>query len=348
MTKQINYLRVSSAVVCMLVVGAAQAQTSMNMVDLSNVIKNITPSIINAQFSPTDWLFRTNRAATKLSFSGVFQYSHDGKTDTMQVVRRVKDDEVRERLFSLSGATREIVRDNKQIWYYSPDKSGDYRQMFEGAFPRMLPDDIERLKQNYKFTMGGTKRIANRMARRINVIPNDGYRYGYRLWADVETGLLLRSDLVDANEQMVEQQYLFISLDVDSAISDKELEAVTSKGELGWYSNDISQPGELTNSMSDSNWKLAQLPSGYQLTNYVRQTSQVDGKEVEHLIISDGLSTVSIFIKPASAAQNGEGMSRQGAVHAFRNTINDHRVTVLGEVPAKTVEFLASNVAYGG
>lgn len=297
--------------------------------------------------NPTDWLMKINHAAATLSFSGMFVYAHDGGIETMQVVRRVKDEMMQERLYSLNGEAREIVRDRKRIWCYLPaQKSGvhAYRQAFESGFPRILPDDLDGLRRNYHFTDGGINRVANRMARRINVLPNDDYRYGYRLWADLETGLLLRSDLVN-QEGIVVEQYLFVSIDVDSEISDHALTAVTSKEKLVWYGDDSD--GEPPIALDESKWQFSQLPAGYRLNKYIRRMSALEGNEIEHLIFTDGLSTLSVFIKPTSPEQSGmEGLSRMGAVHVYRSIINDHRVTVMGEAPARTVELLATAVSY--
>lgn len=322
--------------------------SARSTVKLTGLMSVLVASLLWAgavRASPTDWLMKINQAAS-LSFSGIFVYAHDGQIETMQVVRRVKDDMMQERLYSLNGEPREIVRDTNRIWCYIPAQNvgvRDYRQAFESGFPRILPGDLARLKQNYHFTEGGVNRIADRMARRINVIPNDGYRYGYALWADVETGLLLRSDLLGEDNRVVEQ-YLFVAIDVDSEISDRALRAVTSKEKLVWYGNEKPQPSA---SLDESKWQFTQIPAGYRLSKYIRRMSPMAGREIEHLIFTDGLSTVSIFIKPASAEHSGmEGLSRMGAVHVYRNTINEHRVTVMGEAPARTVEFLAAGVAY--
>ena len=301
-----------------------------------------------AQASPMDWLIRINRAAADLSFSGTFVYSHAGQIEAMQVVRRVKNDTMQERLYSLNGETREIVRDRNRIWCYIADQKvgvHDHRQTLDSGFPRIRHDDIERLMENYQFTKSGVNRVAGRMAQRINVIPNDGYRYGYHLWADRENGLLLRSDLVGSDNRVIEQ-HLFVAIDFDSEISDHALQAVTSKENLVWHGADIPQPSA---SLHVSNWKFNQLPAGYRLSKYIRRVLPMKGTEVEHLIFTDGLSTVSIFIKPASVAvaQSGmEGLSRMGAMHIYRNMVDDHYVTVMGEAPARTVKLLAAGVTY--
>ena len=291
---------------------------------------------------------KINHAAANLSFSGKFVYAHDGGIETMQVVRRVRDDSMQERLYALDGEAREIVRDSNRIWCYIPEQKvgvQDYRQLAETGFPRILPADLTALKRNYRFTEGGANRIADRPAQRINVIPNDGFRYGYRLWADIETGLLLRSDLVDQNGRVVER-YLFVSIDFDSDISDHDLRAVTSKEKLVWYGDSMPKPATTNPSAATSNWQFTQLPAGYRLSKYIRRTSPMQGDDTEHIIFTDGLSTVSIFIKPATKNQSEtNGLIKIGATNVHRQTKNQHRITVMGEAPAKTVEFLASGVA---
>jgi sigma-E factor negative regulatory protein RseB len=295
---------------------------------------------------PSDWLMRINKAAAELSFSGTFVYYQNGQLEAMEVVRRIRDGMMQERLYSLNGEAREIVRDMNRVWCYIPDQNvgvHDFRQTSESGFPRILPTDLESLEKNYHFAEGDSGRVAGRHARQINVIPNDGFRYGYSLWADEETGLLLRSDLLEDSGEIVEQ-YQFVVIRVGHDISDQELAATTSKDDLVWYGN--TRP-EVSDAASKSRWQFNQVPAGYVLSRHIRRMSPMDSEEVEHLVFTDGLSTVSVFIKPARDGQSGMvGLSRMGAVHAYRDTIDGFRVTVMGEVPAKTVEYLARGVSY--
>ncbi len=316
------------------------------LVSLVGLIASGLLGVASAQSTASDWLTKINQAAASLSFSGVFVYAHDGQIEAMQVVRRVADGVLRERLYSLNGEPREIVRDNERIWSYLPEQNigvHDYRQVFAGGFPRKMPGDLQRLEQNYHFTTGGVDRIADRMARRIDVIPNDGYRYGYRLWADLESGLLLRSELIGEGQQVMEQVQ-FVAIDLDSAISDRALQTTTGREKLVWYGGDAGRSSAVTEA---SKWQFKQLPAGYRLSNHIRRMSPTEGAEVEHLVVTDGLATVSVFIKPTRRGRRDrQGASRMGAVHAYHKTIHNHRITVLGEAPAKTVKFLATEVTH--
>ena len=103
----------------------------------------------------------------------------------------------------------------------------------------------------------------------------------------------------------------------------------------------------ITASVDSSDWLLTQMPDGYTLSKHIRRMSPMNAGEVEHLVYTDGLSSVSVFIKEIREGQSKmSGLSRMGAVHAYRKTLNNHRITVMGEVPAETVEYLALGVEY--
>lgn len=298
-----------------------------------------------ASDEPTDWLMRINRAAKNLSFAGNFVYLHNNQVEAMQVVRRVKNGNMQERLYALNGDAREVVRDQHRVWCYIPDKNigvYDYRQISESGFPNILPGDLSALQLHYVFEHGGQARIANRLAKQIKVAPKDKFRYGYHLWADKETGLLLRSDLVDRQGNIVEQ-YLFVNIDIGIEIKDAELEASTAKAQLVWYGAD--RPN-LSPQISSVKWQLDNPPAGYRLSRHIRRMTPMAMQE-EHLVFTDGLSTVSVFIKKAQRGQSDmKGLSRMGAVHAYRHSIAGHLITVMGEVPAETVKQLAQQVRF--
>ncbi len=301
---------------------------------------------VNADDSATGWLMRMNAAASNLSFAGTFVYVHDNQIEAMKVARRVSDGSMQERLYALNGPARELVRDMDRVWCYIPDKNvgvHDYRQTSESGFPRILPQDIDSIKDLYDFEMGVEQRVADRMAKQIKVLPKDEFRYGYYLWADKLTGLLLRSDLLDRNGLVVEQ-YLFVDIDVDREISDRELESASSKEQLVWYGTDVPK---LTVEVSKKRWQIANPPAGYRLTKHIRRMSPMEMVEEEHMVYTDGLSSFSIFFKEARKGQSSmTGLSSMGAVNAYRDSIGDFWITVMGEVPAETVKHMAQQVSY--
>ncbi|MFQ5546575.1 MAG: sigma-E factor regulatory protein RseB domain-containing protein, partial [Acidiferrobacterales bacterium] len=148
-----------------------------------------------------DWLMRMNQATRMLNYDGTFVYQHGDQLEAMRIIHAVRDGSVRERLVSLNGSAREVIRDDQQVMCYLPDrKSIIVEHRFVGrdkSFPVILPESVTVLKKNYMIQLGAPGRVAGRAAQVVIIRPRDQYRYGYHLWADKETGLLLKADLVD-------------------------------------------------------------------------------------------------------------------------------------------------------
>jgi len=313
------------------------------------------------------WLMKINRAAAAASFSGVFVKLDSG--EATRVVHRVRGGVLQSRLVSLSGEAREVVRDAARVRCYMPaEKVGvsDARQARQGGFPRLAAGDLARISRHYRVALGGgAARIAGRAAQRIDITPADAFRYAYRLWADADTGLLLRSELIGAGGGALET-YQFVSIDFDRAIDDRDLQAAAGDAQLTWYGRDSADSATAADETAESpDWQFARIPPGYQLDKRLRRISPMNGRAVEHMVWSDGLSTLSVFVRPAGGdAGDGDGggggvddgdgggvrdgLTRMGAVHAFQRAIGDYRVTVMGEVPARTVRAFAEGMTAGG
>lgn len=307
------------------------------------LVTTLRAATAGAGGSAIDWLARMQDAAQNLSYQGTFVYVHQGQLETMRVTRRVSNGSVRERLTALSGAPREIIRNDRQIWCYLPDQSigvHEYRQVAERTFPSLLPEDREDLERMYTVRFGSRaiERIADREARQIVIQPKDRLRYGYELWVDTETGLLLRAILARPDGTAIEQ-YAFAELDLESPVPDEALEPLNDREALQWYGIDIGEPETIP---AESAWEFTSLPSGFRRIYQGRRTEPMSGLPVDHFVFSDGLAAVSLFAQRLPNAEQPafEGMGRMGAVHAFGRRIGQFQVTVIGEVPNETVSLI--------
>jgi sigma-E factor negative regulatory protein RseB len=292
-----------------------------------------------------DWLMRLEMAPDKTSYLGSFIYEHDGRMETMRVVHRAREDGFRQRLFSLTGSAREIIRDNESVWCFLPDKNigvHEYQQSSRNTFLQLRGEQISSLSKFYDFKLGDIERIADRPAQVIDVMPKDKYRYGYTLWVDDETGLLLRTDLLDEARRIVER-YMFVEISVGIEIDDRDLEPRTAKESLTWFGID-SKNSELPAVDSPMEWDSTSLPPGFMLSHSINRRGPMDDQLVEHHVYSDGLSSVSIFVKHAEGGSTASGLSRMGAISAYVRRIDDFAVTVFGEVPSGTVTMIADGV----
>lgn len=160
------------------------------------------------------WLERTFRAAHTVNYDGTFIYSHNGQIDAMRIVHAATESGDRERLVSLSGPPREVLRDDDMVTCILPDDKsvvvGKARP--NQQFPPSFPVRISRLADYYRFELAGVERVAGHEAQKLVIRPRDRFRYGYRLWMETGTGLLLKSELFDGQQHKPIEQFMFTQI----------------------------------------------------------------------------------------------------------------------------------------
>ena len=188
-----------------------------------------------------------------------------------------------------------------------------------GPFARAFTRSFDEIGDVYQMAFHGVDRIANREAIRMAVMPQDGDRYGYRLWIDTATGLLLRSELVDGNGARLEI-FQFATLEVggpiDGAVFDMSSgeSSVVSHLTLGPHSQPRLEGGEM-------HWEAAWLPQGFAMASWDIRRTPSTLKSINTLMYSDGLAAFSVFIEAMPPAGAGEMTSRHGATVAVTNLI---------------------------
>lgn len=296
---------------------------------------------------PQALLMRMQQAASNLDYDGTFVFQRGDQLESLRIVHKASGGVTRERLVSLNGAPREILRTDSEVRCYLPDENAvliEHRRADNRNFPALLPDTLSVLKKNYRVRTGASGRVAGRAVQLVTITPRDTYRYGYQLWADKPTGLLLRASLIDAQGQAIEQ-YMFTQISIGASIAESELAPqIVSKGVAA--PRRVAEPEEAPAASSDR-WEAAQLPAGYELKRRMRRRLSARQQPVEQLVYSDGLAVVSVFIEPVDSAVPSvlSGHTHMGAVHAFGKVTEGHQVTVLGEAPAVTVNMIGVSVA---
>lgn len=293
--------------------------------------------------SPEIWLQRMNVALRDRNYTGTFVYMRGNHLETMQITHRADSQGGIERLVSLTGPPREVIRGHKSVQCVLPDSRMVLveRRYAIAHFPAALPPDMPtvRLAAYYDFKDLGEDRVAGYKSKIIGVMPRDRYRYGYRLWLDAHTGMLLRSDLLDSHGHTVER-VMFTSLNYPQNISDAELKAAEIRPGFIWNIQGDSE--KLSAAEERAHWQAMRLPPGFVLS--LKDVQRVAGvsQPVRHLVYSDGLASVSVFAEANAPRRNALiGPSQMGAINAFGRQVGDHHVTVVGEVPAATVELIA-------
>ena len=161
------------------------------------------------------WLQEMVDSTHSLNYEGIFVYLHDNQLESMQVVHTVDDDGERERLFSLNGAAREVVRDNASVTCVAPDARSVSisRRAVGTGFRSVFGMDLNALSNYYRFNLLDSSRVAGRDTQLVAISPVDDYRYGYRIYLDRQNALPLKTELLNANAEAV-SQIMFTSIKV--------------------------------------------------------------------------------------------------------------------------------------
>ncbi len=316
------------------------------------------PQRVHGADDPREWLEKMNRALATRNYDGTFFHLSGGRVETMRIVHRVRAGRVIERLQSLDGSGREFVRNNGELTCYLPDQ---HTVLVEprpdrGPFLGSLPQFGAGVNEFYRIESLPPTRVLGRPARVIAVNPKDQFRFGYRLWLDESTAMPLKTQLCDSRGQVIEQIF-FARLDMPENIPDSELAPAVRTDGMRWVRQGPSRDSA---SPALAAFRASELPPGFRLTVAGAQTIGEASVPASHLVYSDGLATVSVFVEAQQEAAAGadaapntppepmQGLARVGSGYAFSTVVEGHQVTAVGEVPAQTVEFIAHSVKSSG
>mgnify|MGYP001361015955 CR=1 FL=1 len=288
--------------------------------------------------SAHQWLGRMAEAMSRLDYRGILIYRHGATLDTLEVAHRHDENGLRERIATLSGTEREIIRRDGEIRCLYPDDRSLVLEgrLSESLFPAVDEHSWESLAKWYRFTLGGVERVAGHEARVIGIEPRDEFRFGYRLWLDEASAMLLRSRLIDPAGQVFEEM-TFATIDIGAAIGDDELAASQPLERFVKFkaADDSRNTLPLVRVLTSG----SPLPPGFVLLNHTRTAGQGAGGALEHLLFGDGLATVSVYLETLDESDSGVPPSaRRGALNIHSRRDGQRLVTVLGEVPFMTLE----------
>jgi sigma-E factor negative regulatory protein RseB len=294
-------------------------------------------------------LLRTiQSAAQKLNYSGTFIYQQGSQVRTSRITHLVEGKNELEKLEVLDGQPREYIRSNDEIICYVPDTKTLLveKRVAQDVFPAMLAANADTLAEHYTIKKGESGRIAGFDCQSVILEPKDDLRYGYRLWAEKSTGLLLRAQTVNEAGEVIEQ-ISFTQLAIGNV--DRNRVKPTFTNTRGWrVENAVMSQVDL------SSWNVKRLPPGFRKTRELKrmvsdtpvQTGQVPAqREVSQIVYSDGLAAISVFIEPSSQSRT-EGSLQQGAMNVVGKRQGEFWLTIVGEVPSTAIRQVANSIEY--
>lgn len=276
----------------------------------------------NAAF---EWLQRAASAAKQQNYSGVYVYHHGDQVEVMRVLHRNDGGREQEKIEVMDGTLRHFLRVNNDVYCHLPD--GKQVRLERNAprrfFPALLPARTAGLSEHYDATLGGVERVAGRACQVVTLEPRDGYRHAFHLWLDNQTGLPLKSRIINSNGSVV-SMFVFSEVQIGKAPDVKLFRNDMTGKQLQQVS--LARPVDLPWSVSP--------PPGFERVQEAVRTLPGRSTPVTHLVFSDGLSVLSMFIEPADPqAQSLQGLSAEGAIGVYARVLDGHTVTTVGEVP---------------
>ena len=284
-------------------------------------------------------------AAHALSYQGIFVCNSGKQSRSVEIKHMFDGQNEYSRNVVLDGAPREVLSQDGNLVIYNPknEKIVIEKRRGHNMFPAVLPKNLDRIKANYRLKMGGIERVAGRDAQVLLLTPKDQLRYQHHFWVDTEFGLILKSVILNHQNEAIDQ-IGFSQLNLFNTLN------------LDWFKPKIDANKDYV--MEEENatdvdtslsphWMLKDLPAGYRKVE--QMVRKVRGKDfpVTHVVFSDGLASVSLFIEPlAKDVKPKTGASSVGNTNFYSRASGFLQVTSVGEVPAATTASIANAVVF--
>lgn len=288
--------------------------------------------------SPNEWLDRMSSVVTTIDFEGTVIRRRNGQSQALKVIRKVVDGVVHEKVITQEGNGLVIIRKGNEVHCILPDKKSVLIEYWDddSTLFSTLPSSELRFGSEYDLSIVREERVAGRRAMVLAVRPHDGYRYGHRIWLDRETAFPLRTELVGGDGALLEQ-LKFADVKFNSEIPPQALMLSFALDDYTWY----PEPARAEVVDVETTWVSDDLPPGFRVVSVTNETLSGTEVAVTHIVISDGLANVSVFVAEKGDQKVNEEVAVSDSSNSHSVESGDYLVTAIGEVPAATVRRIA-------
>lgn len=298
------------------------------------------------------WLRKIQSGAKKLNYSGTFVYQQADQMRTSRIAHLNDGKNEIEKLEILDGIEREYIRRNEEISCYIPQTKTivTEKRIASDVFPAIFASNPVEMAEHYNIKKAETGRVAGFECQAILLEPKDNFRYGYKLWAEKTSGLLLRAQTLNDKNDVVEQ-IAFTQISIGDF--DKSRVKSSFSNTSGWRVENATM-----SQVAIPDWVIKWVPPGFKKIREMKRLVQdaaasnsasagthVAQREVSQIVFSDGLAAISVFIEPGTQSRT-EGSRQQGAMNIVGKRQGDFWLTIVGEVPAGAVKKVANSIEY--
>lgn len=289
---------------------------------------------------PLALLQKMAHGTRQLTYSGTFVYRSGERVDTSRIVHAVRDGMEVERIEALDGSPREVLRSGSEVKCFFPEEKLLIieNRSNRRSFPALLPAGLGSLTDHYAIRGGETVRIAGLQSRAVRLEPRDGMRFGHELWMDKASGLLLKARLLGDRGETLES-FAFTQISIGGPL---EKDALLPQYRDAQVRVQQVRTAELKG--DDLGWNFRNVLPGFRKVSAMKRQSAPDRPEALHVVFSDGLASISVFIEPGGLDGEADSLTSMGPVNVYRRQLGDHRLVIMGEVPTLAVKRLGDGV----
>ena len=285
--------------------------------------------------------FNTSFVVVKNNQAEPYHWLHGIVKAEIEDNKTLNNDEVElEILALLNGPRRDILRINNTVSYIEPEYApySISSEQISGPIPTVFGRDISILENNYHFVSVGKNRVLGRAAQLIRIVPIDSHRFGYWVWLDQQSGLLLKLAVITRKGKLLEQ-IQFTHLEITDSISEnlKQLKAT-----------ELPKVIDLTVTQTDTNlaWQVNWLPNGFEPIKSDRHRMNTSKQAVEFMLFNDGLVDISVYVSPSKVKQRAVEFANDGATLVLNQVINNIEISVVGKIPLETAKKIVNSVSF--
>ena len=290
-----------------------------------------------------EWLRKLHESSRRRAYTGTFVVSTAGTISSARIWHVCDGEQQLERVDTLTGPARTTLRRNDEVVTFVPESRLTVLERREALslFPANLqPGDLAVGEFYTLHALAGPERVAGLLADAHELVPRDDLRFGYRVWSERKTGLVVKLQTLDSDRRVLEQ-VAFSELNLGAPVKVEQLLKMM-KNRPGYTVQNVS----LTRTTPlEQGWRLRKPVPGFVSTGcHVRSMSSASdpGKAPMQWVFSDGLASVSVFVEPHDATRHGvESQMSSGATHSLSRRHGEFWVTLVGEVPARTLTSFA-------
>lgn len=307
----------------------------------------VVPAQAQGERDAAQWLERVRLAQCARAYTGTFVVlSSTGAMASSRIWHACEGALQFERVEALSGTPRTVFRRNDEVRTFLPQSRvvrTDQREA-PGIFPRVPLVSGASISQFYGARLLGQERVAGHMADIVWFKPQDALRFGYRLWSERDTGLVVKLQTLSGDGRVLEQA-AFSELDLNAVVRASQLSRMMD-ATAGFK---VVAPGVVSTTALAEGWILRQPVAGFVAVScHRRSVSPLESaSSVLQCLYSDGLASVSLFFESFDSQRHPAEpqVSSMGATQLLAQRLPpDTWLTVVGEVPLQTLRLFAGQL----